>query len=255
MCSDWKAGSSLGSSQTADKLRWLKKPYWVALTAGRQNAIESLIRVYRRELATLSEITDVSAEQTFERIAKEQLVKAKSDCVERELGVTYEYFRTHPREFPPHIQAEIFTAVRKTNLGASLLVVGFFQPIRGSREPLICVVRPDASVSIAPDFGTIGEGYLVATPPLLRRDFDSTVSLRKALYQVYEAKTLAEIVNSVGEDTSLDVFYPDGSLKSVTKLGYDCLDRRLREYGPKRKISITRWKESYLQPFPFSEMS
>ena len=91
-----------------------------------------------------------------------------------------------------------------------------------SMKPLICKVGRDGDVSITDHFEMIGEGRYVAIPPMLRRQYNSSVSLMDAIYRVYEAKTLAEIVPSVGEDTSIDILYPDGTLEQVSsKRGYD----------------------------------
>ncbi len=254
LCSDWKSSSSLGSSQTADKLRWIKKPDWLVLTAGKIHEIELLVRAYRKKFKTV-EITEDNATEEIESVAKEQLIKRKADYVERQLGVTYEYFRTHGQEFPVDLRAGIFAAIRQIDLGASLLFAGYVKPERGKPRPLLCTVKQDSSVSIETDFGMVGEGLMVAIPPLRRREFDSGISMMKAIYQVYEAKTLAEIVPSVGEDTSLDVFFPDGTLQSLTKSGYQYLDNRLREYGPRPRVRSVRHKQSFFRPFKWSEMS
>jgi len=256
LCSDWKSGSSLGSSQTSDKLRWLKKkPNWIALTAGKEKAIESVVRRYRAELPSSGDIDDSNGETIFGKIAQKHLLQKKSDCVESEIGVTYRYFRTHLAEFPYKVQVSLFGKIARVDLEASLLIVGYTSGHR-SRTPLICEVARDASIAIHPHFGVIGEGLLVATPPILRREFDCHWSLKKTIYQLYESKTLSEIVQSVGDNTSIDVFYPDGTLKSVNDRGYRYLDRALKEYGPKPKI--TRLKDfgaRYLDPFPFSDLS
>jgi hypothetical protein len=117
LCSDWKSGSSLGSSQTSDKLRWLKKkPNWIALTAGKEKAVESIIRRYRTELASSGDINDSNAEMTFGRIAQRHLLQKKSDCVETEIGVTYGYFRKHLEEFPDKVQVRLFERITRVDL-------------------------------------------------------------------------------------------------------------------------------------------
>jgi hypothetical protein len=58
----------------------------------------------------------------------------------------------------------------------------------------------------------------------------------KALYEVYEAKTLSEIIGSVGDDTSLEVLDADGKIESSTRTGYKHLDKLFKEYGPKSTI-------------------
>jgi hypothetical protein len=56
-------------------------------------------------------------------------------------------------------------------------------------------------------------------------------------------------IDSVGPSTSLDVLYPNGELKSVTKSGYDYFDDLLRRFGPKPKATGVKLREEYLGPF------
>lgn len=259
LCTDWKSGSELGSSETADKLRWIKKrPNWLALTSGTQSSIESLVRHFRSSLEKISDIGEFNAESTFRSIARIHLFNRKSDCVEVELGVTYEYFRTHRDEFTPQVQWEMIEKVRRTGLSASLLILGWIPSARGYPSPMICKVERDSSTALCTDFGAIGEGRFVATPSLFRREMDSSVSMRKAIYQLYEAKTMAEIVSSVGDSTSIDVFYPDGTLKSLDekKGAYKYLDRKLKVYGPKPNVTrLDRFRDAFLKKFDFSDVS
>jgi hypothetical protein len=81
LCTDWKSSSALGASQTADKLRWIKrKPLWLTLTAGEQRAIESVVRYYRQHLENET-ITDATAQRIFDRYARWQLARRKSHAV------------------------------------------------------------------------------------------------------------------------------------------------------------------------------
>jgi len=88
----------------------------------------------------------------------------------------------------------------------------------------------------------------------LRREYDwEETSLSKAIYYLYEAKTLAEIIDSVGASTSIDILYPDGTLKSLKKEGYDYYEELLKEFGPKPRVTNVDWKDEYLGPFEDEE--
>lgn len=121
----------------------------------------------------------------------------------------------------------------------------------GDPCPLIFkMTQATSEVTHEEHFGAIGEGVSVAVPPLLRREYDwEETSLGKAIYYLYEAKTLAEIIDSVGPSTSLDVLYPSGELKSATNAGYDYCDELLKKFGPKPRVTGIEWKDEYLGPF------
>ncbi len=253
-CSDWKSSSSFGSTETADKLRWLKKPNWVALVAGDAAKAETLVRTYRLALAG-SEIAEDNALLLFSNIAIAHLKWLKNSFVQRRHGVTYEHFRQKgKREFPESVFLTTHMEAEKIDLGSSLIVAGFVRHGR-AMKPLICKVARDGEVSITDHFEAIGEGRYVATPPLLRRQYSSTVSLMDAIYRLYEAKTLAEIVPSVGEDTSIDILYPDGTLEQVSsKKGYDLLDVMWKKYGPKYNIVKPRLEKKYFESLDFASL-
>jgi len=253
-CTDWKLSSTLGSSETADKLRWIKKPNWVALTAGVAAKAEALVRTYRGFFAN-KEITEETAPGLFTTTAIAQLMWLKNCYVRQKHAVTYDHFREKgKKEFPESVFLKTHMEVEAIDLGASLIIAGFVNH-GTSMKPLICKIARSGEVSITDHFETIGEGLYVARPPLLMREYNSEVSLMDAIYRLYEAKTLAEIVPSVGKDTSIDVLYPNGELEQVSsRKGYDLLDKMFRKYGPKACIKKPPLKRAYFDDLDFSRL-
>ncbi len=252
-CTDWKASSSLGSAETADKLRWLKAPNWIALTAGDAAKAEALVRTYRGGLKD-REITEANAHGFFSTIAIGHLMWLKNCYVRQKHGVSWKHFlEKGKKQFPESVLLNTHMQVEAIDLGASLIVAGFIKH-GTTMKPLICKVSRSGAVSISDHFEAIGEGLYVASPPLLQRQYDSNVSLIDAVYRLFEAKTLAEIVPSVGKDTSIDILYPTGELEQVSDRGYDMLESMFRKYGPKRNIKQPKMAGKYFDGLDFSRL-
>jgi hypothetical protein len=253
-CTDWKSSSSLGASETADKLRWLKPPNWIALTAGGAAHADALVRAYRVGLKD-KPITEENATELFNEIAVGQMAWIKNNLVQRLLGVTYEHLRLKgKKEFPESVILDTYVELRKVTLGASLIVAGFVQR-NDSMKPLICKVDRSAQVTVTDHFEAIGEGLYVANPPLLRRQYNSDVSVMDAIYRLYEAKKLAEIVPSVGEDTSVDILFPTGEMQQLRDpQGFDIIEKMFRKYSPKMRIAKPALKARYFDDLSFERL-
>jgi hypothetical protein len=249
-CTDWKVTTGHGSAENTDKMRWVKKPNWVALTAGEKKSADELVRACRREVADEA-INEDNALGKLTKIAEEHMVRRKNSYVFGLLGVTYQYFRLHWRdEFPEAIALETLIGIRQVTLGASLIVAGFV-PIRTTMKPLICRINQKGEVSISDHFECIGEGSVVANPTLLRRSYDSDVSLMDAVYRLYEAKSLAEVLSSVGENTSVDLLFPDGELEQLSQKGHEKMSAMFRIFGPKSNIAKPKLEKKYWDSLDF----
>jgi hypothetical protein len=123
--------------------------------------------------------------------------------------------------------------------------------VRASRKPLICRIDADCEVSVSDHFECIGSGGFVARPQLLRRSYQSDVSLMDSIYRVYEAKALAEIVPSVGETTSIDILYPDGKLEQLSDAGHSKVNSMFKRFGPKPNVEKPRLEKKYFDSLEF----
>ena len=252
-CTDWKASTNYGSAENADKLRWIKKPNWVALTAGNKRVCDALVRAVRVSVEN-QELNELSALRILTRIAQRQIKVVKNDYVFSALGVSYKYFRLHwESQFPLALALETFSEIRQKKLESSLIVAGFMRQ-GNSHKPLICKIETNGNVSISEHFECSGQGATVANPTLLRREYNSSVSLMEAAYRLYEAKKLAEVFDSVGKDTSIDVLYPSGELEQFSYKGHDRLDTMLRHFGPKSKIKLPRLESKYFDSLDFNSL-
>jgi hypothetical protein len=248
-CTDWKSTTALGSSDAFDKFKRLK-PGWIALLAGKasraKEMVAALVGVFKTE-----EVTSDNAVTLVKKAAAAHARNLKEEYCAFRFGMDYDRFQQWCREVNPALAKPYVDELTQLKWGASLLVAGFVTDDDGDRQPLILkMAQASSEVTHEEHFGAIGEGMAVAVPPLLRREYDwEDTSLGKAIYYLYESKTLAEIIDSVGPSTSIDVLYPNGDLKSVTKLGYDYYDDLLKRFGPKPKATGVKLKDEHLGPF------
>lgn len=250
-CIDWKATTALGSTQTFDKFQELGKGKgWIALMAGKASRARELTKC----VSLMLKCAEVTADNFLSLVKGGVAIHSrnlKEEYTMFRFGMDYERFQKWCGEVNPILAKPYVDELAKLKFGASLLVAGFVKDEEGDPYPVICKVsQQSGEVTLETHFGAIGEGASIAIPPLLRREYDwEDVQLGKAIYYLYEAKTLAEILDSVGPLTSVDVLYPDGELKSLESSGYKYYGKLLEEFGPKPKVTHIEWKDEYLGPF------
>jgi len=187
-------------------------------------------------------------------VARKLLVARKDAYVFATLGVTYADFLNRTcTQFPESVVTATFSEIRKMRIDASLIVAGFV-PKGKSVKPLICKIDRNGGVSISEHFECSGEGQVVASPTLLRREYNSSVSLMDAAYRLYEAKKLSEVYTSVSEDTSVDILYPDGKLEQFSDSGHDKLISMFKTFGPKKNIKFPKLAKKYFDSLEFNSL-
>lgn len=82
-------------------------------------------------------------------------------------------------------------------------------------------------------FACIGEGAASAQASLMFREHDRMDSLQKATYRSYEAKTMAEIIPTVGPSTSLYLQLPKKPLAYINQEGFEKCEALFKLFGPK----------------------
>jgi hypothetical protein len=247
-CIDWKATTALGSTQTFDKFQRLNKG-WIALMAGKASRSKELTSAISKVLSS-QEITASNLRDLVTIGAATHGRNLKEEYCLMKLGMNYDKFLEWTKDNQT-LAEPYMDQIASLKLGASVLVAGFVKDDDGDDVPAICKVsQQSGEITIENHFGAIGEGASIAVPPLYRREYDwEETQLSKAIYYLYEAKTLAEILDSVGPATSIDVLYPDGELKSLTNTGYKYYDELLKQFGPKPKVTGVEWKDDYLGEF------
>jgi hypothetical protein len=230
LCYDWKSESEFGGSETADKLRLLPKG-WVALMADTLSRCEELVAQYETHLRKLEEVID--DKQLFEEMKKpahKQKEVLANDYLWQTLGVSPD------KKFPEEIVTKRLDEVARITLQAALIVAGFISTQQGDsseREthPYLFVVDDQRDhenvVRVEENFAAIGTGSYVAIPSLHQR------------------KRLAEVVPGVGEDTSLQVMYPDGKIMTWSDALFERCKWLFDRIGPTLEISDKKSSEYF----------
>lgn len=275
LCTDWKEETalgniSLGSSQNADKLYWVKKG-WAALVAGNETRARELVRAYTKQMRRNRRVNEYgNAPEELKKPPQAQKQKLIDEYLRRDFGIAFEWFLDKGKEkLPPETVRECLATIKRINLGASMILSGFvnaaFNPNTRQTSPyaLIFHVQMDGSTGVARDFAAIGEGKTIAIPALLQREQDREMGLLETIYHVWEAKKLSQIIPSVGDDTSVDILEP-GKAWSLSDSGYDYMETLYGKFGPRdtsprhikgKKVERKEFKfnKSYFTSFDFSD--
>lgn len=254
LCTDWKSESPLGVTETTDKMKWLQRPGWVVMKAGIDSHAGRMIRRFKAFFRD-KEITELNASDLIEQAVYDHAEHLRERYSRMTMGMSYAALREWATASPGLQQVqETLQEIKKVRAECSLIIAGFTK----TKVPIICKIQqtsapPWHETTFSDTFVAIGEGAKIATPSLYRRDYDADVPLENAIYQLFEAKVLAETMGSVGDATSLDVFYPNRKPKSLSDRGHEYLNELLLKYGPKPRIKKVDWEPRYLCKFELED--
>jgi hypothetical protein len=237
----------VGSSETEDKLGFVKNG-WPTLIAGTISKANDLVNVYAEYLA--EHLAEINEFNLLAHLRKPTHIQ-KENLAEEYLRQTYAFDRDYfygkgKRVLPETFISSVTENLARIKLDASLIICGFWQETdfctnKLSPRPFLAVVDDYADVSSSQEyvrleyeFAAIGTGSYTALSTLYRREQDSTDSLARTIYNVYEANRLSEQVPGVGKEfLTIDVLYPSGRMVSLTKDGYEYLRKQYGKYGPR----------------------
>ncbi len=134
--------------------------------------------------------------------------------IQSRLGISYEEFQEHgSSSFPEDICRELSWEIKNHYSQAELIVTGFV-----GNAPIIVKVSGDSAWE-CDSFAVIGSGTGIAEASLYHRDQSFFTKLDRSIYQVYEAKRLAEKAPSVGRMTVLYAVAP-GEMRAMYVEGF-----------------------------------
>jgi len=228
LCSDWKASTALGSSETSYKQHFLPHN-WYALGAGSESDILSFVALLKLEFDAVKEINETNVQSLIRGAIQKRKNQKADEYISSKFGVSYkDFIDIGKTKFPEELFRAAFTEVSRIDLGADLIVAGF----NNLQLPLICEATNDG-VHIRDNFATIGEGAYLATSVFRHRQYHGVEDLNRAIYVVYEAKRYAERVGSVGTQTLLRVLRENDTHPiNVNGEGIEFLASQFTEYGP-----------------------
>jgi hypothetical protein len=231
---------------------------------------EELVAEYEshfRSVKQLDNDSDLFAE--MKKPARKQKENLATEYIWQTMGVSYSDLVSPNKKFPESIVEQRLNEVAQIKLGATIILAGFAATKQDEEDerkhwPYIFVVdgesNPEERVGIEENFAAIGTGAYVAIPALHQREHDETKSLMETLYAVDEAKRLSEVVPGVGESTTINVMYPDGTLKKWSNGLFDRLGWLYERLGPtleikkKDALKYFSFKEEYLIPIDAEEV-
>jgi hypothetical protein len=157
--------------------------------------------------------------------------------------MSYPDFLEYGRTRLPEIDFRITTGeISNLKLRSRFIIFGFTE----GGIPQICKTTFEFDIEFSEDFMAIGEGAFLAEAALFQREQHSGRSLMRTAYSIYEAKTMAEKVPSVGEDTSMDVLYDNHKMASLTDKAFSYFLKRFREIGPKKAMGNFEHQDGFL---------
>jgi hypothetical protein len=265
-CSDLeRTVEGIGASETEYKFGYVR-PGWPVMVAGNISKAGDLSDVYSEYLdAHFSEINEFNLKDQLRIPAHLQKERLVDEYLRQTYGFSREYFYgTGMSTLPETFVSSVIDRISRIKLDASLLIGGFVKvPQYDSDKPLtrpfLAVVDDvsNVSVSLEYEFAAIGSGDYSALSSLYRRKQDSTDSLERTLYNVYEANRLSENVPGVGKEFLLmHILHPDGRLEAVSADGYEHLGCLYTEFGPQEidveKLSL---QEDFFTPLSLATIA
>jgi hypothetical protein len=249
LCADMeRTAEGIGASEIEDKLGFVKHG-WPTLVAGTISRANELINVYAGYFKDHEgEINEFNLIDHLRLPAHNQ----KEKLVEEYLRQTYAFDRAYfygsgGSSLPETFVSAVTENISRIKLDGSLLVAGFinetdFDSGDISPRPFLGVIDETTDVSgsqeyvrLEYEFAAIGSGQYTALSSLYRREQDSTNSLRRTLYKVYEANRLSEKVPGVGEEyIAMYILYSDGRVEELTTEGYKYLRDLYKKFGPQK---------------------
>jgi hypothetical protein len=250
LCHDWQGTvPGVGCTDAIDKQRYLGNG-WIALMAGDLAHAEELVAFLDGSFPSTVSAKDVLA------IVRSRVFAFRKTLVDQLLmgscGIDFERFVNDGQKiYPPTVFGEIHRRVLDVSLNVQMIVTGFSveQDECGKQFLNPCLIQiyepapSELEVSLHDSFTCIGEGASAAQTFLLFRNHDRFNDLMKTAYHVFEAKTMAEIVPTVGASSTLYLQRPGKELMYLSSQGFDACNAMFKQFGPK-KISRKKMNQT-----------
>jgi hypothetical protein len=255
---DWKITTGTAGAEVLDKLRWLGNG-WGALIAG-NNIANALLLVDRlTKLFWKAPPLKMKIRDEVHRVLNEGKSALIDSYVESLYGHDYDWFLSKGREgLPSDIYLRHSEAISNLKFDAELIICGFSESV-----PLILSFNESMPPYVwsQPNFAVAGSGSEAAWQSLCFREHRAPeISLMQAIYNVWEAKVLGETASDVGDLTSIEVMFSDGTVKSLSDAGHDFCDSKLfPKFGPKMidikensgHAKLFTFRDDYLEDFEY----
>ena len=211
LCTDWRISTPIGGADTMLKQRTLPHKL-VCLISGYEYDILGTLKLLRDKLGSVLTLDETNA-VALVRVA---LIERKREKIEELVRGKYalgydEFLKRGPQMLPADQHRRDMLEISGMTLEATFIVAGFL-----NKFPFLIETSPKCQVVIKEDMAVTGSGEFAARASLLQRQHMDVYPLTRTLYTVYEAKKYAERIAGVGEATSIDVLFQNGTRKQVS---------------------------------------
>jgi len=235
LCVDMMGSTDYTSSETIHKF-YPVGPDFFALLAGTLSDAGEFARLVRSRLST-EKPADQSALLRQIRAAVRDFKHAMAEThIETAIGISYDEFRRKGKKtLPEDLYRSLCWEIRNQQTDVELLIAGFL-PVPGKPERLIpAIVKVSfGKVWYSDNFAVAGSGAGIAEPALFHRNQNSLDTFEATVYQVYEAKCLAERSPGVGRRLIMLVLRPKQRPLVLTEPGIKFLDKQVKRFSPRR---------------------
>lgn len=230
LCADWQLSGSLGKAETKLKVRSIGKGFW-ALTSGYESEINALLRIYRDTFRGALSVTEANIAELIRTPLRIRKREKAEEYVSGRFAMSYDDFLKFGKtQLPDDLFREAVFEISKLQLKAEFIIAGFVY----EDDPILAETYADGSIALKEMFACIGESAYLATASLMNREFMGVSPEKTAIYQIFEAKTYAQRVTSVGEYTSIYIIDKNRKRRSLTSKGITYLRAKVEELGPKK---------------------
>lgn len=242
LCTDWRASSSLGASETMLKQRPVGEG-WMCLGAGVESEILALHSLLQAGIGSESEVDETNIVTIVGNALKARKLQKADEYTVSRYGISYnDFIDTGKVKFPEETFRRALLRIEAIDIECRLILAGFSEGF-----PFILDTDKNCRVAIREDFSAIGEGGYLAQASLIQREYMDSRDFYPALYCVYEAKKHAERVPSVGNYTLLRMLSSDGSMTEVTDEIMEALEEKFVELSPKKIPNDISFGNNFLE--------
>jgi hypothetical protein len=247
ICADKRTEVEWAGGDVGNKVDFMSVN-WAVLFAGDESKALDLINTGREIFMDEGGIT---LDNVFEKLNEVSSTHKRKLCdryVRQTWGISFEQFLTKGEaELTPEVRSRVFHDISELKFDCDVTVVGFLL-----ETPFIFTIHSDGEVVRYENFAAIGTGSLIAESVLFQREQQSTDTLDRTLYNVYEAARLGRIAPGVSETHDFIVLAPPTEDDSnvgwsyVSKPGLKMLDETFKIVGPKALIDVPKITESHV---------
>ena len=239
LCMDLKGSVEWSSSETTHKWIPLRHGFHAQI-AGQVSRAKELAH-HCEDALPANPVTQRDIVQALRKGIGTHKRALADEYTQGKLGISYEEFRKKGKTWiPEDIYREMSWEIKNQYATDELIVSGFI-----GRDPYIFKVSSDHVIT-CDDFAVIGSGTALSEASLLQRSQNINQGKDLTIYQVYEAKKLAERADAVGTKTRIVIIWGDGSKQYVNDIGFDLLKARFAQFSPQPiNTSVSLPKESF----------